>query len=271
MKTVCAALLCAALLPAGAAEPAGAGTTSVSLVGGQTTGWRPSALCGGEVLFMPEIAPWGKEVHGGIPVCWPWFGKRDGLPKHGIARYAVWRVEKHDAESGVVLSLESNEETKRIWPHDFRLELQVTTEGGDACRVRLTETNTGKEPFESAWGFHPYFRVTDAEQVAIDGERQPKPSVRVQTSAAEKGRRRVLSDLANGRTVTVECSDNEDWFVWNPGIDRTPLCETLSFEEWHRFYCLEPCTLTPRPLAPGASRTHEMVMRVGNGAKGGAN
>ena len=128
--------------------------------------------------------------------------------------------------------------------------------------MRLTETNTGKEAFESAWGFHPYFRVTDAERVAVDGEPQPRPSVLVHTTAAEKGRCRTLTDLVSGRVITVESSDNEDWMVWNPGVDRTPLCVTLGPDEWKRFYCIEPCTLAPRPLAPGQSRTHEMICTV---------
>ena len=95
--------------------------------------------------------------------------------------------------------------------------------------------------------------------MAVDGERQPRPSVRVHTTAAEKGRRRTLTDLVNGRVITVESSDNEDWMVWNPGVDRTPLCVTLGPDEWKRFYCIEPCTLAPRSLAPGQSRTHEMI------------
>ena len=135
-------------------------------------------------------------------------------------------------------------------------------EGSNGLKVALTETNTGKEPFESACGFHPYFRVTDAERVAVDGERQPPPSVLIQSSVAEKGRCRTLADLVNGRKVAVECADNEDWLVWNPGVKWTPLCETLEPDEWKRFYCIEPFTEQPRPLAPGESRVHEMTINL---------
>jgi D-hexose-6-phosphate mutarotase len=86
------------------------------------------------------------------------------------------------------------------------------------------------------------------------------PSVRVKSSVAEKGHRRTLTDLARGRTIVVESLDNEDWFVWNPGIDRTPLCHTLGPDEWKRFYCIEPLTEKPRTLAPGESRVH--VVRI---------
>ena len=232
--------------------------------GAHVWSWKPSKANGAEILFMPENAPWGKEVHGGIPICWPWFGAppEKGMPKHGIARYATWKPKERDGKPGIAFELDSNEETMRIWPHNFHLEVVVEMEDDDKLRFRLVETNTGKEPFDSAWGFHPYFRVDDAERVAVDGEKQPTPSVRVQSSAKEKGRRRTLEDLVGGRTILVEGSDNEDWFVWNPGVDRTPLCETLGPDEWRRFYCVEPCTLVPRTLAPSESRVHEMTVMV---------
>ena len=239
------------------------GEIKARCTGAYVWSWRPTKA-NGEALFMQEHPPWGKEVHGGIPICWPWFGAppKEGLPKHGLARYATWKCTKRDGESGVVFELDSNDATRALWPHDFHLEVEVRTDGDGRLIVRLTETNTGKEAFESAWGFHPYFRVTDAERVAVDGERQPRPSVLVHTTAAEKGRRRTLTDLVSGRVITVESNDNEDWMVWNPGVDRTPLCVTLGPDEWKRFYCIEPCTLAPRPLAPGQSRTHEMICTV---------
>ena len=240
------------------------GELQVSGVGAQAWSWKPAAAKGAEMFFLPENAPWGGEVHGGLPICWPWFGAppAKGLPKHGIARYATWKFKGRDGDNGLVFELVSSAATRRIWPHDFRLELTLKLEADDRLLVRLVETNTGKEPFKSAWGFHPYFRVTDAERVAVDGEKQPTPSVLVRSSAAEKGCRRTLTDLVSGRTVVVEGSDNENWLVWNPGVDRTPLCETLGPDEWKKFYCIEPCTFELRPLAPGESRAHEMSVTV---------
>ena len=30
----------------------------------------------------------GKPIRGGVPICFPWFGNRDGEPAHGFARLA---------------------------------------------------------------------------------------------------------------------------------------------------------------------------------------
>ena len=97
---------------------------------------------------MPKNAPWGKEVHGGVPICWPWLGKRDGMPKHGLARYMKWRLVRRVGKDGVVLETESTPETMKIWPHPFKLKAEISIVGSDALAIAVTETNTGKEPFE---------------------------------------------------------------------------------------------------------------------------
>ena len=50
------------------------GTAEVALFGAQTISYRPTG--NPPVLFMPrpyDEHPAGVEIHGGIPVCWPWF------------------------------------------------------------------------------------------------------------------------------------------------------------------------------------------------------
>ena len=63
--------------------------------------------------------------------------------------------------------------------------------------------------------------------------------------------------------ISTEADTNDTWYVWNPGTERTPLCETLSPDEWRRFYCLEPVMKKSLPLAPGKSRTHKFKVTVG--------
>ena len=71
------------------------GTAEVALFGAQTVSYRPTG--NPPVLYMPhpyDEKPAGEEIHGGIPVCWPWFA-RNGAPGskiHGLARYSTWSV-----------------------------------------------------------------------------------------------------------------------------------------------------------------------------------
>ena len=163
----------------------------------------------------------------------------------------VWQARRvPQARSGTV------HEVAVCGTHRLRATLSVA--GPNTLTLKLTETNAGKTPYESAFGVHPYFAVADACEVAIDGERLPKPWVIREFSADGKGHK--LQDCAGKVTFSVMSSGNDTWCVWNPGIERTPLCETLGPEEWRSFYCLEPFMRRPSPLASGESREH--VVRI---------
>ena len=236
------------------------GRMDVRYDGATVTSWRPAALGGGEVFFMPYLAPWGEEVHGGVPICWPWVGRREGKPKHGLVRYMKWRLVKRIGKGGVELETCSTPETLKIWPHPFKLRAVVSVDRVDTLEIAVTETNTGDAAYESALGFHPYFAVADACKVAVDGKELPRPWVMQEFAADGKPHR--LVDLKRKRTIAVEASGNDTWYVWNPGTERTPLCVSLRPHEWHRFYCLEPVMKKSLPLAPGKSRTYRFKVTV---------
>src|ERR1035441_405056 len=46
------------------------------------------------LLFLSRqswFAP-GKPIRGGVPICFPWFGNREGEPSHGFARVTEWQL-----------------------------------------------------------------------------------------------------------------------------------------------------------------------------------
>lgn len=255
---------CAVVAPPTVTEVRCAGTNGSFVVradAGQLASWTLGD--GTEALFLPRRRPWRVgEVHGGVPICWPWFGRKsDDLPMHGLARYAQWTVTGTDGANVLRLRLDSSEATRRIWPYDFSLTCTVFLLETNRIEVAFTETNTDRRAYETSWGFHPYLAVASADDVEVDGVSPGRPYVRVSTKDAG-GHARVLSDVKGGREIEVSCSDNEDWFVWNPGAEVTAKCRTLDADDWRRFYCLEPCTLTPRVLKPGESRTHRLRLAV---------
>lgn len=226
--------------------------------GAHVTSWRP--LGGEEVLFCPKRANWGQEeVHGGIPICWPWFGKppREGLPKHGLARYAKWRLEGKIGKCGMKWSLESTPESLRLWPHKFRLDYSVRAEGRQLV-LELKATNTDDAPFEAAGGFHPYFRVADPLRVAVNGRDVTTECYRV--TEPSDGNVRTLEDRVTGRTLTLTASGSDDWFLWNPGRRNTPICLTLGPDEWKGFFCVEPYSAKPHLLNP--EQTETLTLRI---------
>lgn len=263
------------------------GSAEVALLGAQTVSYRPTG--NPPVLWMPRAYdehPAGIEIHGGIPVCWPWFARcgEPGSKPHGIARYAVWRVKASEYSEDiteVTLALASSEETRKLWPYDFELELKVSV----SMKLTLTFTakNTGKEPFKATEGFHPYFLVRErdkTEVIGVDGmqfrdTKRPEKGKCVWTGNypvreggskvfdAEKFQY-VLMDHGLDRAIAVVSRGNRRLVVWNPGEESADNVAAFGAEGWRRFVCVEPCS-TPKDveyeLKPGESHTLTMAVQ----------
>ena len=68
--------------------------------------------------------------------------------------------------------------------------------------------------------------------------------------------------MVTGRVITLKAEGNDGWLAWNPGIERTPLCETLEPDEWKKFFCVEPYNAKPYTLRPGGSRRLKLTIVV---------
>jgi galactose mutarotase-like enzyme len=103
---------------------------------------------------------------GRAPILFPIVGElRDGryrvdgrtyaLPRHGFARRSTFDVVSH-ADDSAVLGLRANDETRKVYPFDFELQLAYTLSGA-ALRVVATISNHGSKPMPASVGFHPAF------------------------------------------------------------------------------------------------------------------
>ncbi len=120
----------------------------IYLHGAHVTSWQPSGK--DEVLFLSSQTRWedGRAIRGGVPICFPWFGNKADDPKapaHGFVRTKTWRLESitHVGDAVTVsMFTESNEETNKWWPAEFRLVYRATFDS--ELRLELELINTGK-------------------------------------------------------------------------------------------------------------------------------
>ncbi|TXI72194.1 MAG: D-hexose-6-phosphate mutarotase, partial [Dechloromonas sp.] len=143
----------------------------ISLLGGQVLSWITPD--GRERLFLSDKAVFDGSVaiRGGIPVCWPQFAALGDLPKHGFVRTRPWQVAAErcgDDYALLTLAIEDDEATRALWPHAFRLELTLMLED-DRIDLELSVSNTGEAPFRFTGALHTYLRVTQVEDVALEG------------------------------------------------------------------------------------------------------
>ena len=142
------------------------GTVSVDTHGARVVSYVP--VGGEEMLFVSKTGT------GGIPLCWPWFAGLgpEGSQRHGIARYRDFKVVGNKYHSycdrELILRLESDAETRQIFPHDFALTVSVRL--NDRLTLKMIGENTGSTPFEVTEAFHPYLAVSDSPQCREEGE-----------------------------------------------------------------------------------------------------
>lgn len=141
---------------------------SFALQGAHLLSWKPNGE--EEVLWLSNNTPFktGVALRGGVPICWPWFGPaaQQGLPSHGFARNLPWTLKAHNEDdNGVVLTfeLQSNAETRQLWPHDFTLLARFKV--GATCEIELEAHGE----FETTSALHTYFNVGDIAAVKVSG------------------------------------------------------------------------------------------------------
>lgn len=256
------------------------GSAEISLLGAQTLSYRPTGNL--PVLYLPhpyDAQPAGTEIHGGIPVCWPWFAGNGpaGAPMHGLARYGRWWVKGSEYSEDVTeltLGYASDDATRAIWPHDFELEFKISV--SMKLTLGLRATNTGTDAFDVTEGFHPYFLVRDrdrTEVLGVDGclftdTNEPEKEGRVWTGECpvKTGGSKifdvskyeyVLMDHGLNRAIALVSRGNKRLVVWNPGEESAANVAAFGLDGWRKFVCVEPCS-TPRDVAytlqPGEHR-----------------
>ena len=234
----------------------------VSLHGGQllsfqTKGQEPLLWLSPAAHFKAGVA-----IRGGVPLCWPWFGPWRGegaLPQHGFARLRDWVVlntqVQADGSVRLALGFEDDLETRQIWPHPFRLRLDLRLD--TQLTLELTVENTGTQALTWSGAFHPYLRSPDLSRCRLrgwqglefrhnpdqtrglaGGEDLPLGQALDRTYFNAPDRCELMDDA--GRTLTrFEKWGARDGVVWTPGPNPSKSPADLPPELWKEFVCVE--------------------------------
>src|SRR2546421_2563843 len=145
-------------------------TAEIYLHGAHVTHFRKKDEA--PLLFLSQCSRFANNepIRGGIPVIFPWFGPREGLPQHGFARLKAWEVKEvvpaPDGSVSVRFCLPEVPEAGSFPP--FSVDYTVTV--NRALTLELAVTNRSREDiftFENC--LHTYFEVSDISAVSISG------------------------------------------------------------------------------------------------------
>jgi D-hexose-6-phosphate mutarotase len=217
----------------------------------------------------------GAPIRGGIPIVFPWFGPREGMPTHGFARQQDWELREIAQRPGgaVALRLGLPDSPEAALLPKFSVELVVTF--GDTLQAELIVTNTSPADeltFESC--FHTYFDVGDIHSASIAGlkgvdyiDRCDKLARKTEQCDQIKITQEVdrlypnttgtteILDPTLKRRIRIEKAGSLSTVVWNPWIAKSQRMPDFGDEEYLKMLCVESGNVDDDSvtLAPGKS------------------
>ena len=255
---------------------------AISLHGGHVLSFKPTQ--GEELIWMSKDAIFhpDKAIRGGVPVCWPWFGRIEN-PAHGFARNSQWTLIEHkENENGVMISLglSASEETKAIWPFEFEARLNITI--GDELTITLDAKNTDNKPWNCSGALHTYLNISDIHTSVITGmgdryidgllngtsctgEHELKINEAVDRVYTESESTLTISD--NLRTITVTNEGNNTAVIWNPWAEGAESMGDMNNDGYLTMVCIESTyhatsLETAKTIQPNESFTLSTIIRA---------
>ncbi len=244
-----------------------------------------------EMLFVSNKSKYDekKAIRGGVPLVFPQFGKHgeSKMAQHGFARITKWSVKESAVEAygaKVVFEICSNEESKKLWPHDFCLNYVVEVKAGSLSST-LECTNTDANPWKCQSLLHTYFVVPDIKTLRVAGFEgveymdQLNPHniknnilTKETSNAVEitKEVDRIMQDIYGkakipdiqlnfgGKQISVKIKKSAhmvssgrwlndvpcDVVLWNAWIDKCKSTGDMDTNDYQRYVCVEPGTVS---------------------------
>ena len=138
--------------------------------GGVITNWVSE---NNEILYFDEkrFMDRTKSIRGGIPILFPicgnlnisnsLFGKKYlQLPQHGFARDLPWQYSLNKKEKSLCLVLQDSEITRKYYPFDFEVRIEVTLKI-NCLEFKIHIENKTNSEMPINFGLHPYFNISD--------------------------------------------------------------------------------------------------------------
>ena len=262
------------------------GAAEIYLHGAHVTSFTP----GGQppMLWMSHQSNFSQEkaIRGGVPICWPWFGKPDDRPdgpQHGFARTSQWQLVatklNDDGTVSVQLQLTDSEQTHAIWPHAFELTMEVIV--GKQMTLRLSCRNTGDIPLEAGAALHTYFAVDRIEDVVVSGLAGRSYVDQLDGNAIktldgdivfdretdliviDSDDEVVITEASLDRRIHISKTGSASTVVWNPWIEKSKKMSDFPDDGYKTMLCIETTNAATDVRTVGPGETHVVSQTFG--------
>jgi glucose-6-phosphate 1-epimerase len=219
----------------------------------------------------------GKAIRGGIPICWPWFGKHNddaSLPQHGFARTSLFTLlesnEPDEDTTELFLQLQSSAETLALWPYEFEVLVRIII--GPALTVALSTKNVDSRPFTITSALHSYFSVSHINKVSVQGLDKTEywdsltdenniqhGDIHIREEV-DRVYQKVKNDLIlhdQNRTIHITTKGSSSAVVWNPWSNKSKRMTDMQDDAYETMLCIETANALAdaQNLVPGEEHT----------------
>lgn len=259
----------------------------ISTYAGQVLSYQPHGEAE-DLLFLSDSAvyKYGKAIRGGAPICWPWFGNdRSGFgrPSHGFARNQPWTLLStgtlDDGSTHIILSLTHTDGSLAIWPHEYQLIIDIIV--GKTLTITLTSKNIGKKPFSMTQALHTYFKISEIEDVYVEGLDTVEYLDKVDGFSRQKQTGNVviskdtdqiyqnapdqvtLVDPGFDRHIVINSQGSKTTVIWNPWSTAITNIVDLENDSYRKFICIETANAFDDTIILAAGEEHSLTAIYG--------
>ena len=173
------------------------------------------------------------------------------------------------------MSLTDSDETRGIWPHPFRLNIEITV--GDSLRVELVTHNSGDKPVTVSQALHTYFQVGDISKVTVRGlegadyiDKADDSARKTQVGPVRIGGEvdriytGVTGDLAIddeslGRIIHITSKGCSTAVIWNPWAETAASMADLDDDDYKKMICVETANAGPETVEIAAGSYYRLL------------
>jgi glucose-6-phosphate 1-epimerase len=255
----------------------------IAFQGGHVDWWRPKSVKQ-DVLWCSSNARYekGRSIRGGVPICWPWFGKHptdDSFCVHGFARVIPWKllesVQLKNGATKITLKMLPTETVTKQLTYSFELILTIVV--GETLYLNLKTTNLSNNPFVISEGYHTYFYISDIENIKVSGLENSiytdkiddfsrgieKSSItfnhefdRVYTNSNDC----YIEDEKFNRVITIKKTNSNSTVVWTPWLKKAlAMGDMGEKDEWRRMVCVETANLLENSVVIYPKLSHSIA------------
>ena len=255
----------------------------VALQGGHVDWWRPKSV-NQDVLWLSSNARYekGRSIRGGVPICWPWFGKHptdDSFCLHGFARVIPWKLlESSQLKNGatkIVLKMLPTEAVTKQLTYSFELILTIVV--GETLYLNLKTTNLSDSPFVISEGYHTYFYISDIENIKVTVLEDSVYNDKIDNFARGVEKTPItfnnefdrvytnsndcyIEDEKFNRVITIKKSNSNSTVVWTPWQKKSlAMGDMGKQDEWRRMVCVETANLLENSVVIYPKLSHSIA------------